>query len=285
MSPLPAPSAGGNKPEVDLYFDVPVSARVWDYWLGGKDNYEVDQLAAEQGKRLYPLIDRLAWLSREVSRHAVRYLAREAGVRQFLDIGCGLPMPPNTDELAHDVGPESSVVYVDNDPVVLAHARALMAGQFGPGVVAHVNADVRAPEDLVSRVSEFLNFGQPVAVLCMNVLGHVETGEQMREIVRTLMDAVCPDSYLVLWDGVDDSEQFVQSWDEYNRRGGRPAYHPRPRSQIRSAFDGLELLDPGAVDPATWLRFASEPAQPPRSANVIDHVPELSACGAVARKP
>lgn len=231
---------------------VPASARIWNYWLGGTDNYEVDRTVGALSRGLCPGIDEMARQSRRFLVRAVRYLAGEAGIRQFLDIGAGLPSMQNTHEVAAAVAPDARVVYVDNDPFALAHARTLLAG--APGVT-YLYGDFHEPEPVLAAAA--LNPDEPVAVLFMGVLGHARTDAEMLTVVRSFMSAVPAGSYLALQDGSDDDESYVRLCAEYARSGGTP-YLPRSKDRIRACFDGLELVAPGFVPLTRWRPDAEE---------------------------
>jgi hypothetical protein len=162
--------------------DVPHSARIWNYWMGGKDNYEVDRTAGDAYITVRPDIVTIAKQSRQFLIRTVRFLAGEAGMRQFLDIGTGLPTMQNTHEVAQRVAPESRIVYVDNDPLVLAHARALLVNTTPEGVTTYVDADFHHPDLIISDARNVLNFTQPVAVMFMGVLGHVADFDELLSI-------------------------------------------------------------------------------------------------------
>lgn len=257
-----------------IRFDVPHSARIWNYWMGGKDNYEVDRIAGDAGIGVDPDIVTMAVQSRQFLIRTVRFMAGEAGIRQFLDIGTGLPTMQNTHEVAQAVAPESRIVYVDNDPLVLAHARALLVNTTPEGVTTYVDADFHDPDLIISDARNVLNFSRPIGVMFMGVLGHARDVDEMLAIVGRVMDAVPSGSYLALWDGTDDSDAYVQLCANYTRTGGAP-YTPRPREQIGQSFQGLEMVEPGLVSITQWR---------PNDAAVGDHAP-ISAYGAVARKP
>jgi O-methyltransferase involved in polyketide biosynthesis len=251
---------------------VPHSARIWNYWLGGKDNYPVDREAGDQYREAFPEIVGVARASRAFLTRAVRWLAGEAGVRQFLDIGTGLPAADNTHEVAQRVAPEARVVYVDNDPVVLAHARALLTST--QGVTAYVDADLHDPDTILDAAARTLDFSQPVALMLMGILGHFDYDEA-RSIVKRLLDPLPSGSYLTLNDGTNIiSEKFVQAQEIYNRSGAVP-YHLRSPEQIAGFFEGLELVEPGLVSVPRW--------RPDRADGGLPE--ELDAFGAVGRKP
>ena len=229
---------------------VPQSARIWNYWLGGKDNYEVDRVAGDAFRKIFPGIETGARAARYFLARAVRHLAAEEGIRQFLDIGTGLPSVDNTHEIAQRVAPDSRIVYVDNDPLVLAHARALLTST-PEGVTNYVDADLRDPGTIVREAGKTLNFDQPVALMLMGILGHIEDYDEARSIVRRLVEALPSGSYLVQYDSTDTSESYVQAIQQYNDGGSIP-YILRSPEQIAGFFDGLELLEPGVASCSRW---------------------------------
>ena len=256
--------------EIDT--SVPHSARIWNYWLGGKDNYPVDRDAGDQYRELAPEVVDVARASRAFLTRTVRWLAGEAGIRQFLDIGTGLPTADNTHEVAQRVAPEARVVYVDNDPVVLAHARALLTST--QGLTAYIDADLHEPDTILEAATKTLDFSEPVALMLMGILGHFDYDEA-RSIVKRLLDPLPSGSYLTLNDGTNIiSESFVQAQENYNRSGAVP-YHLRSPEQIAGFFEGLELVEPGLVSVPRWR---PDPADG-------DLPEELDAFGAVGRKP
>jgi hypothetical protein len=254
--------------------DIPHSARIWNYWMGGKDHYDVDRVAGDAGSAVDPDISAMAIESRKFLVRAVRYVAGEAGVRQFLDIGTGLPTMQNTHEVAQSVQPDARIVYVDNDPMVLTHARALLVNTTPEGVTSYVDCDYHETEQLIADARNVLNFNEPIGVMFMGVLGHARTYDDMRRIVSTVMDAVPSGSYLTLWDGTIDSPHYVKMCENYAKTGGTP-YIPRPQEEIKAVFDGLELVDPG-FGPITDWRPEADKVEYPRP---------IAAYGAVARKP
>jgi hypothetical protein len=267
-------SPGSEFPQVpSLDTSVPHSARVWNYWLGGKDNYQVDRDAGDDFAAKCPEIFSLAKLSRQFLVRAVRHLVTEAGIRQFLDIGTGLPTMDNTHQVAQRAAPDCRIVYVDNDPLVLAHARALLVNTTPEGVTAYVAADLHEPEQIVADAKNILNFNEPIGVLFMGVLGHVADYDESRSIVDRVMAAAPSGSHLTLWDGTDTSEALVTANADYAKTGGVP-YIPRGPEQIAGYFDGMEIVDPGVVQVSQWRRDAD-----------VDVPEPVAGYGAVARKP
>jgi hypothetical protein len=251
---------------------VPHSARIWNYWLGGKDNFAVDRAAGDLYCKTFPKIVDIARAARAFQARAVRYLAGDEGIRQFLDIGTGLPTVDNTHEVAQRVAPESRIVYVDNDPLVLVHARALLTST-PPGVTDYIEADVRHPAEILSAAAGTLDFTRPVAIMLMGIMGHVTDDAEVRSILRQLLDRVPAGSFLVLRDATDTDETFTDAQKLYNQTGAVP-YKLRSPEQIGHFFDGLELAEPGVVSPLEW-RPEATPFGSPRRVDM--------ACG-VARK-
>ncbi len=267
-------TAPNSVPTSKIQFDVPHSARIWNYWMGGKDNYPVDREAGDAWVAVNPDIVTMAKQSRQFLIRAVRYLAGGAGVRQFLDIGTGLPTMQNTHEVAQQVAPESRIVYVDNDPLVLAHARALLVTTTAEGVSTYIDADVHDPGVIIADARNVLNFSQPVAVMFMGILGHVADVDEMRSIVVRVMAAVPSGSYLALYDSTDTSEAIREANEKYTETGAVP-YNLRSPEQLGRCFEGLELVDPGLVPITQWRPDTAE----------IGKVEPIDAHGAVARKP
>ncbi|MGW7529653.1 SAM-dependent methyltransferase [Streptomyces sp. NPDC054783] len=230
---------------------VPHSARIWNYWLGGKDNYAVDEEAGDAYTAVFPGIVTIARSSRAFLRRSITYLVQEAGIRQFLDVGTGLPTADNTHEVAQRLAPEARIVYVDNDPMVLAHARALLYSS-PEGATAYIDADVTAPERILEAAGETLDFGRPVALILSNILGHVGDHDQARSIAGRLMDALPSGSHLSINDGSRGIDPvFEQAQDAYNDSGAVP-YNLRTVEEITGFFDGLELIEPGVVPVTQW---------------------------------
>jgi S-adenosyl methyltransferase len=233
------------------YVQVPSSARVWNYWLGGKDNYTVDRAAGDAVAASYPQIVTVARQSRQVLIRAVRLLADELGVRQFLDIGTGLPTMLNTHEVAQAISPDCRIVYVDNDPIVLAHARVLLTNTTPEGVTAYVDADVHDPDLIISDAQNVLNFNEPIAVMFLGILGYVPDFTEAKAIVARAMDAVAPGSYLLLRDNTDSGDAVRKAADKYAESGVDP-YHLRTVAQLGEFFTGLDLVQPGLVPVEKW---------------------------------
>jgi hypothetical protein len=229
------------------------SARVYNYWLGGKDNYAADREAAEQAIAANPGIVADVRANRAFLARVVRYLAAECGVRQFLDIGTGLPTANNTHQVAQAVAPESRVVYADNDPVVLAHARALLTGT-PEGSTAYLDADLRDTKAILREAAQTLDFGAPVALMLLIILHLIPDEDDPYGIVATLMSALPPGSYLVLAHPASDirAASMAEMTKRVNERMSGPKATMRDRAAITRFFDGLELLDPGVVQPQQW---------------------------------
>ena len=257
----------------ELETNLPQSARVWNYWLGGKDNFPADRAAGDQFREIFPEIVDAARAARGFLARAVHYLAGEAGVRQYLDVGTGIPTANNTHEVAQRVAPESRIVYVDNDPIVLAHARALLTST-PQGATAYIDADLRDPDRIVQEAARTLDFSQPVAVMLMGILGHIADDHEAQSIVKRLVGAVPSGSYLTMNDGTDTSEEVVEAARIWNE-SANPTYHLRSPDRIARFFDGLELVEPGVVSPPRW-RPEPSPSGPPAEVD--------SSCG-VGRKP
>jgi O-methyltransferase involved in polyketide biosynthesis len=229
---------------------IPQTARVWNYWLGGKDNYAVDRDLGDQIAKEYPIIVDIARADRAVLNRVVRHLAGEAGVRQFLDIGTGLPTTNNTHEVAQEVAPESRIVYVDYDPLVLVHARALLTS--GPdGATDYIDADLRDTETILREAGRTLDFTKPVALMLSGILAHLPTADEARTIVRRIMNALAPGSYLVVVDGTNTNPELNEVMKIWNATAN-PPYAMRSPEEIASYFDDLELVEPGLVDVTRW---------------------------------
>ncbi|MFC4564370.1 SAM-dependent methyltransferase [Nocardiopsis mangrovi] len=270
--PEPA-SAQDGRPAIDT--SVPHNARIWNHWLGGTDNFPVDREMGDRIRAFFPEIVDNARADREFLVRAVRHLTTEAGVRQFLDIGSGLPTRDNTHEVAQTADADARVVYVDNDPMVLAHARALLAG--GPeGATAYIDADLRDPGRILDAAAATLDFTRPVGLMLLGSLNFVADDAEVRRVLDRLVGALAPGSHLVVSHPTDAlnpgrAREVVRAWNE----NGTPKLTLRSPEQITGLFRGLDLLDPGVVSCSLWR----PPPDRPGDAVVVDEY-----CG-VARKP
>lgn len=229
---------------------APHSARMWNYFVGGKDHYQVDRDAAAELLAVYPGFAVKARTCRYFMFRTVRLLTAEMGIRQFLDIGTGLPTANNTHEVAQRIAPASRVVYVDNDPLVLSHARSLLTSS-PQGTTCFVDADVRDPDRILDEARRALDFETPIALLMLGVLGHVVDHDEVRSIVRRLTDALPPGSFLVHCDGTTTDDSYVRGLEDCNHHAGQP-YFARSHEQVASYYEGLELVDPGVVPIHLW---------------------------------
>ncbi|MEU0912477.1 SAM-dependent methyltransferase [Streptomyces althioticus] len=266
----PEPPPGGI--EDRLQTDRPHSARVWNYLLGGKDNYPVDSQVGDAVLSAFPEFAAVARLQRRFLGRAVRFLVREAGIRQFLDVGAGLPTADNTHELAQRLAPESRIVYVDNDPLVLVHSEALLAGS-SEGACAYVDADVRDPQRILAEAGRTLDLSRPVALTMLGIMGQLSGADHPAELLRALLSALPPGSYLALSDGTDSNEALNRAVEAYNQQSAH-TYHLRSPEEIASWFAGLELMEPGVVATASWR---------PDPGDDTTEAPDVSVAG-VARK-
>lgn len=246
--------SAGNLPHDELLdriqADRPHSARVWGFLLGGKDNYSADREVGDMIVSMFPDIALLARLQRQFLLRAVRFLAGEAGIRQFLDIGTGLPTVDNTHEVAQRVAPESRIVYVDNDPLVLVHANALLTST-PEGACDYVEADVRDPDLILEKAAETLDFTRPIALTLLGIMGQIPDSDDPWGIVRRLLDALPEGSYLALSDGMNTNPTLNHAIETYNANSAS-SYHLRGPDQIARFFEGLELLEPGVVPTSAW---------------------------------
>jgi len=265
------PGYGGP---IEINTGFPHTARVWNYWLGGKDNFPADREAGDEVRALIPEIVDSARADRAFLGRVVRYLAGEEGIRQFLDVGTGIPTANNTHEVAQAAAPESRIVYVDNDPIVLAHARALLTSS-PQGVTDYIDADARDTDKILLAAAKTLDFGQPVALMLLGILNHIVDDDEAHAIVNRLLDAVPSGSYLVVGHPTKEvhGEAMAEAMRLWNERGGTPI-RDRSRQELARFFDRLELLEPGVVSCSRWR---PDPAD-------ADPV-EVSEFCAVGRKP
>ncbi|MDI2031912.1 SAM-dependent methyltransferase [Saccharopolyspora sp. TS4A08] len=236
--------------EIDI--STPQSARIWNYWLGGKDHYAVDREAGDAVIAQIPDIPEGARAERAFLVRVVRHLVEEEGLRQFLDVGTGLPTANNTHEVAQRLAPESRIVYVDNDPIVLAHARALLTST-PEGKTDYLDSDLRRPEEIVEAARETLDFDQPIALMLLGVLNHVMDDDEARSAVRALVDALAPGSFLVLTHSTAEvhGEPMLRAMRETTERGGTPI-RARTAAEIEGLFAGTTLQEPGVVTCSQW---------------------------------
>jgi hypothetical protein len=252
---------------------IPHPARVYDYWLGGSDNYQADREAGDRVAATQPSVRPAVRANRAFLRRAVQYLAADAGIRQFLDVGTGLPTNENTHQIAQAIAPESRVVYVDNDPIVLVHARALLAGS-PAGATTYLQADARDPEHILREAAAILDLSRPVAVMMLAVMHFIPDADDPPGIAARLMAGVAPGSYLTITEATRDidTERITQAATVFNTQRVAAQFVPRTRAEILRYFDGLEFVAPGLVTLPQWRATASREGWIP-------------AYGGVARKP
>jgi O-methyltransferase involved in polyketide biosynthesis len=248
---------GQQGPRLDT--TTPHSARLWNYWLGGKDNFAPDRAAGDEIARRFPSIVDTAVADRGFLRRVVRHLVADAGIRQILDIGTGLPTADNTHQVAQAVAPESRVVYVDNDPLVLAHARALLTGA-PAGATDYIEADLNDPETILRQARHTLDLDRPVAITLLGVLHFIRDDDAARDVVRRLVAAVPSGSHLAIAHGCHDinraeADDIVAFWNEH----GTPKIKYRSSAEIARFFDGLELIEPGVVPCSRWRPGPGDP--------------------------
>jgi len=248
---------------------VPNVARVWDYLVGGRDNFEADRKAARQLVSAAPVMAQMPPVSRAFLRRAVTYLAAEAGIRQFLDIGTGMPTAGNTHEVAQAVDPSCRVVYVDNDPVVLSHARAGLRSS-AEGATSYLEADARDTQTVIAGASATLDFARPVGVIMIEILNFLEDAA---DVLARLAAAVSAGSYLAVMQPSRD-QRLTAAARRWNQLAATPVFL-RDRDQVARWFTGLELIDPGIVEVHQWRPAPGDP----------DYPEGMPLFGAVARKP
>lgn len=264
----------------DLDTSRPHAARIYDYYLGGKNHFAADRETADKVLQVWPHIRVAAREQRKFLGRAVGYLAREAGLRQFLDIGAGLPTSQNVHEIAQEAAPSSRVVYVDNDPLVLAHARALLTSA-PDGRTAYAHADLRAPEAILRspEVRDVLDFGEPVGLILVGILHLMPDEDKPAQVVAALLGALPPGSYLVASHLTDEHDQGEAGAGASTFRGAGLSGQLRDSGEFaRLAFGGLELVPPGVTLVSEWRREGDDGAPPPSPA-------EVNCYGGVGRKP
>jgi S-adenosyl methyltransferase len=260
-----------------LFIDVTKAhtARVWNYWLGGKDNYPVDREVGERIQSVLPDIVDTARAQRGFLVRVVRYLVADAGIRQFLDIGTGLPTANNTHEVAQATAPECRVVYVDNDPLIMAHTRALLTST-SDGATDYIFADLREVDTILREAARILDFTRPIALMLLGIVEHILDTDEAHAIVNQLLDALPSGSYLILCDPITEVRrevmlEAIRQWNE----SASPLITARSRQELIRFFDGLELLEPGVVSSSLWRPVAGEIGVPVEVFNF----------GGVGRKP
>jgi hypothetical protein len=256
----------------------PHPARRYNYWLGGKDNFAADRASGDELQKLFPAVRLGALANRALLQRATRFLAREAGIRQFLDIGTGLPTADNTHEVAQRHAPESRIVYVDNDPLVMVHARALLNSS-PEGRTAYIEADLNDPGAILANpvLHDTLDLKQPVGLMLIAVLHFIHGDGAAQPIVRRLLDALPPGSYLVATHATSDfGTPEQQALYQQLIAQGRSDVWTRPRDEFAALFDGLELIEPGVVPASEW--------RPDEGAEIPDRS-DINIWTAVGRKP
>jgi hypothetical protein len=273
-SQLPGSTTPGSERPLATYASVAHEARVYDYLLGGKDNFAVDCEAAEQAMRINPDIVSTARANRAFLVRATSYLVTQAGIRQFLDIGTGMPTNNNIHEVAQSIAPESRVVYVDHDPIVLTHARALLTST-PEGVTDYIEADLREPGKILAEAMRTLDFSRPVAIMLISILHLILDRDDPYDLVSRLVNAVVPGSYVVISHAASDIDTgaMISMANRLNELMAQQAV-PRTHREIAAFFVGLDLLEPGLVRIPEW-----------RPASVCESAVRAQMWGAVGRKP
>jgi len=242
-----------TRPSPQIDTSVAHSARVWNYWLGGKDHYPADRTAGDAYASRYPNIVPFAGESRDFLRRTTTFLAKDAGIRQFIDLGAGLPTSNNTHEVAQRISPDSRVVYVDHDPIVLLHVHALLTST-PEGATAYVQADMRDTDAVLTGAARTLDMTEPIALVINDVLGHILNWDEARGLVRRLVDQLPQGSYLSLSHSTAADEEHQAVQDEYNSSGAIPYIFREPAVAIE-LFEGTELIEPGFT---SWPRWHPE---------------------------
>jgi hypothetical protein len=246
----------------DPAFDTRVShhARGYNYLLGGKDHFEADRAYVDEVAAVYPGVVATARANRAFLGRAVRFMAGEAGLSQFLDIGTGIPAPGSTHEVAQDVRPDARIVYVDNDPVVLSHARAYLVGH-EQGTTDYIDADLRNPELILERAAETLDFSKPVGLLLLAILHAIPDADNPQRIASTLLNALPAGSYVAIthWAADEASREKETKFMDVTQQMSHQQYTPRSHTEITRLFGGLELVEPGLVPMDSWRSDAQDP--------------------------
>jgi len=238
---------------------VPNAARVADFMYGGQNNFEADRRAARALVKTAPVVADIAPAARAFQHRVLRFLVVDAGIRQFLDIGTGLPLVGSTHEVTQSLAPECRIVYVDNDPMVLAHARALLVSAPG-GEVGYVDAEVRDPDSIIASARETLDFTQPVAVLLLFTLAYVGDGAEASRIVSSLMAAVPPGSYLALYHLAGDvNPELGEAASQWNMMMPAQPITLRSHAEVADLATGLDLVPPGLTPVTAWRPADGDP--------------------------
>jgi trans-aconitate methyltransferase len=251
-----------DDPLLDDPFEIDTTvahpARRYNYWLGGKDNFEADRISGDAGLAIFPTAKTAAMENRRFLRRAVSFLVEEAGIRQFLDIGTGIPSADNVHEVAQSIAPDARVVYADNDPIVLAHARRLLSTAPG-GVTAYLHADLRRPEAILSNpdLRRTIDLSEPVALMVVAVMHFIEDADDPYGHIAKLTRALAPGSYLAVSHGTRDfmskeARAEFDAWAEKEKVRNRDPARPRDRAELARFFDGMQLVPPGIVALPDW---------------------------------
>jgi hypothetical protein len=256
---------------VDLRTDQPHPARIYQYWLGGKDNFAADRQLGDKMAELLPSIPAAARSNRAFMLRSSRYIAEELGLRQFLDLGTGLPVTPNLHEVVQQITPESRVVYVDNDPIVLVHARALLTSS-PEGATAYLDSDIREPQKILDAAAKTLDFDQPIAVSMIAIIQLIPDDAEVQAIINAVMAPLAPGSTLALSAITADSDPEQVGAAARAAQAQGLSITPRPRHRVEALFAGLELVEPGVVLAHRWHPDASTPAIEDRHVHVYTGV-------------
>ena len=265
-----------DDPRLDDPFEIDTTvahpARRYNYFLGGSDNFEADRISGDAGLAAFPTVKISVMENRRFLRRAVTFLVKEAGIRQFLDIGTGIPTANNVHEVAQSIAPECRVVYVDNDPIVLAHARRLITST-SEGATTYIHADLRKPDAILgnAELRKTLDLTQPVALMVIAVMHFIEDADNPYGLITTLSDALAPGSHLAMSHGTrdfmsEDARTKWNSWAERDRTRSRDPVIPRDKAEFTRFFDGLHLVPPGIVALPDW-HSETPPAERPSAAD------------------
>ncbi|TDC69297.1 SAM-dependent methyltransferase [Actinomadura sp. GC306] len=274
---MTADESRSDSPLAEVRDDVPHSARIYNFWLGGKDHYEIDRIVGQQVIEAEPdFVDQMR-NNRAFLGRAVEYMVHEAGIRQFLDIGTGLPTADNTHQVAQRAVPECRIVYVDNDPIVLAHARALLTSS-PEGATDYIDADMHDPGTIFAAAAKTLDFSEPVGVMMLGVINHIGDDAEAKALIDDVMGRVAPGSHLAVSvsTNVVKPENMDRATAAYNEAFGNPPIHMYTPERIAALLADLEPVDPGVVSVARWR---------PTLAPADGQLPETDLFVGVARKP